>query len=849
MAGIKLSGILYIYEARLEARAVLVQEGFAILGIAIGVALLFASQIASASLTHSIAQLSSQLVGNAQTQLDARGPEGVNEHILGEIRRALGVQAVLPIFEQQLTVIGPRGERSVDLIGVNPSSVHITGPFLHRFSAKQLAAQHALALPTPLSNEIGAGPLEAVKLQVGSRFVETLIGATLDETAIGSLVHSPVAVAPIRYAQQLAGERGQLSRIFVKYNPASAKTTHAALARIAARWNVNLLPGTFDSRLFAVAVSPESQSETLFSAISALVGFMFALNAMLVTVPSRRALINDIRPQGASRWDTAKILLFDAAVIGAIACLLGLVLGDLLSIAVFRTTPNYLAVAFPIGNNRIVTWQSIAIAATAGIVATLVGVFWPLREIIARPLLPPRVGRTDDHRKSRMTIARLIIGTLCLALTTATLIFDTKAALAGNVALVASLVILLPPLYDVLIGLFQQLSNALDGIGSALAVTELRSPQTRVRSLAITATAAVAVFGVVEFQGIQKNLIRGLDTSSHEIDSAADVWVIPTGRTNVQATTPFAAVNTATFTHIAGIRRVNVFRGSFFNWGDRRLWVLAPASGIAHPIPSGQVISGDPTFASERVSAGGWAVLSQALAAEHHLRVGQEFTLPSPRPLTLHVAALTTNLGWPPGALILSSSTYARAWTSNAPTAYTIQTAPGVSAAAVRDRVRQALASAPGLAVETSAERDQRRYTIAAQGLSRLTQIRILVLIAAILAVIGAMGSMIWQRRELIAFIKVQGYEEATLWRWLLCESAVLLTIGCLIGATFGLYAQLLGSRFLATVTGFPIVFGVEGLAAVSSFVLVSFIALAVVALPGYLVVRVPPNTSAKPMN
>ena len=47
MTRMGLSGIRYIYEARLGARAVLVQEGFAIVGIAVGVALLLASQISS----------------------------------------------------------------------------------------------------------------------------------------------------------------------------------------------------------------------------------------------------------------------------------------------------------------------------------------------------------------------------------------------------------------------------------------------------------------------------------------------------------------------------------------------------------------------------------------------------------------------------------------------------------------------------------------------------------------------------------------------------------------------------------------------------------------------------------
>jgi hypothetical protein len=59
----------------------------------------------------------------------------------------------------------------------------------------------------------------------------------------------------------------------------------------------------------------------------------------------------------------------------------------------------------------------------------------------------------------------------------------------------------------------------------------------------------------------------------------------------------------------------------------------------------------------------------------------------------------------------------------------------------------------------------------------------------------------------------------------------------------FGLYAQLLGSHFLATVTGFPIAFNVEGLAAVGSFALVTVITVVMLALPGYLVVRVRPST------
>jgi ABC-type antimicrobial peptide transport system permease subunit len=91
--------------------------------------------------------------------------------------------------------------------------------------------------------------------------------------------------------------------------------------------------------------------------------------------------------------------------------------------------------------------------------------------------------------------------------------------------------------------------------------------------------------------------------------------------------------------------------------------------------------------------------------------------------------------------------------------------------------------------------------------------------------------------------LKSEGYGELELWRWLLCEAAVLLTAGCLIGAIFGIYAQLLGSHFLSAVTGFPIVFNVEPIAAIASFAMVTIVAIVMLAWPGFRAVRVRPRT------
>jgi putative ABC transport system permease protein len=50
----RLSSIAHLYRVRLKARLVLVQELLAVLGLSVGVALLFASQVASASLNGSV---------------------------------------------------------------------------------------------------------------------------------------------------------------------------------------------------------------------------------------------------------------------------------------------------------------------------------------------------------------------------------------------------------------------------------------------------------------------------------------------------------------------------------------------------------------------------------------------------------------------------------------------------------------------------------------------------------------------------------------------------------------------------------------------------------------------------
>jgi putative ABC transport system permease protein len=256
-------------------------------------------------------------------------------------------------------------------------------------------------------------------------------------------------------------------------------------------------------------------------------------------------------------------------------------------------------------------------------------------------------------------------------------------------------------------------------------------------------------------------------------------------------------------------------------------------------------VEGSIKTATARLHEGGWAVVSQTLAEEHHLHLGQRFELPSPNPTSFRVAALSTNLGWPPGAIILNSGDYIRAWGAPKPSAYNIIVSPGASPTVVAHEAQRLLVNekTTGLTVQTAQARERAQDAAARQGLTRLTQMALLALIAGILATAASVAAVTAQRRRQFARLKAQGLSRNLLWLALVWESALLIGAGCLIGALFGIYGQLLLSHALISVTGFPVVLSTHINTALESFTVVTVAAATVIAVPGYRAANVRPDT------
>ncbi len=827
--------VLALYGVRLRAR--LLQECLAVVGIAAGVALLFASQVSSSSLQSSVAQLSRGIAGKATLQLQARDPHGFPETMLKRVRELPGVRVAAPVLEAGANAAGPNGSEAVELIGADSSLSGLGGTLVHDAALRPFGGIGAVVLSAALSRRIGVTKFgQEVIFELGGHTAEAPLYKRPHEHQTGPLAAGAVAIVPLPFAQEMTRLGARVSRILVQPAPGSEPTVKAGLHALAGgRLNVETVG--HDEQLFANAAAASNQSSALFSAISALVGFLFAFNAMLLTVPQRRRLVVDLRRDGYAPRTVITVLLIDALALGLLACVLGLALGEELSIHVLHSSPAFLSLAFTVGGERVVSWQAIAVATGGGMLAAIVAVLSPLRDILSRDPLAATTPR-ESAGVARGVGRAALAGVVCLLMATAILLRAPDAAIPGMVLLVGALLLVLPFALGITLKVLRRLAGLRTGVVPHVAVMELNAAGAR--AVAIAATGAIAIFGSVAIQGAHGDLLAGLDGAARDTNAFTDIWVSPAGSYDLMNTTPFTPVDRAKLERLPGVRTVRLYRGGLMDYGERRVLVIAPPRQSTPLVPVGQVVQGDPIEAAERVRAGGWLILSRALASERHLRIGQAFTLPSPNPSKFRVAALSTNIGWAPGAITMNASDYAHAWGSEDASAYNIQLAPGATSVQVVRELERALGPHSGLTVKTAVKHVAQQSALSRQALSRLTQIATLIPIVAVLAIAAALGAMIWQRRPRLAKLKLEGLPRVDLWHTLLLESLLLLGVGCLLGAIFGLYGQQLADRALAETINFPVVYSITALTALSSLVLMTVTALAILAIPGYLAASVP---------
>jgi putative ABC transport system permease protein len=831
---------LYVWRVRQHP----VQELMAGVGIAVGVALLFGVLVANTSVTGSTPQLVHQLVGNARFVLASRSSEGFDEGVAEAAGRLPGVQVASPLLKESAVIEGANGHREiVQLLGVTASIVALEGESTRNLGVGSQLVAGGIGLPEGIANAIGARAGRRVTLLTDGSAHSIAVRAVLGTQTIGAVAESPVAVALLPTAQALTGRKGRVTQLLVRPAAGAEQTVLRELRRLAAG-RLEVAPADNELRLLENAAKPSNQSISLFAVIGAMVGFLLALNAMLITTPERRRFAAEMRTLGFTRRYILAILAFQAAILGVAGSLAGIGLGYVLSRTLFHQVPGYLAFAFILGAHQSISPIAVLAAVGCGVLAAFIAstpFVMDLRSEVSDAVLrePGEAGQSIAGR----TIAVLsLVGVALIAGVTALVLLVPSLTVAGGAILAIAGLCLLPAAFLALIYVLNAVSNNVPGSLLPIIIAELE--ETTLRSVALAGIAALAVYGSVAVGGAQHDLLRGLDAATVQYLDTADLWV--TSDNDIFIADSFPADHTlAAVANAPGVAHVHVYQGDMLNVGSRRLWIRARPGSDPTMIQASQLLKGNIVRATALMRHGGWAVISNGFASERHLAIGQSFTLPTPSGShAFKVAAITTNVGWAPGAITLNSIDYRRYWQTANPTALEVTLRPGVSLAAGKLSVTKAIAQRGGLQVQTSSERAAFYEAETRQGLRSLSQIATLLLIAAALAVASALSTAIWQRRSYLASLKVQGFDSRQLWRALLVESASILALGCFLGAILGVYGHALADHWLSMSTGFPAPFSLAAIEIIISLALVLGIALLVITLPGLSTARVPATES-----
>lgn len=821
-----LSLLLQFYRRHLRVQPV--RELMAVGGVAAGVALLFAVQVAHRSITGSFEEISHGVAGRATLEVAARGSEGFNERISAEVERLPGVKAAAPVLEQPIVAVGPHGRRALTLVGANEQITALGGTLAVRFLRTAESSRRGLmVLTAPTASAIGVLPGENVRILVGERTESVALDATVSSSELGAAAESPIAAAPLAIVQSIASLRGRVTRVLVQPNPGHEDTVRSELSKQFGSL-LNVRPVDTEAKLLGAAAGPEKQVTLLFGAISLLAGIILAFNALLLASEERGRFITYLLETGTPDGLIIASLTFDALILGIVGSLIGLVAGDVISLIAYRTVPGYIAAAFAIGGQRVIGTETVLLALAGGMAAAFIAASIPAFVILRASAAtePEGVGRaislTRKLRVSDAVVFAFGAALACVSVVTALLAPNTTViALLG---LTGGLVVCLPMIARYLLALAAAASQRSGDPSARLSVAELRGSPAR--SIALLATGTVAALLMIVIGGSVGDVQHAVSRGASDLLSSASVWVKPGGPENVYTTQPFAYQETQR--RLQGeqvVSSVVAWRDSFLDLPGRRVWVLGVPPETPDQIAPSQLIEGSLAAADTHIREGGWVAVSQPIAQEKHLHIGQRFQLPTPAGMaSFRLAATIANYGWLPGAIVMSAGDHAKLWSSYTASELAISLRPGVSAEEGQRAVQRALPAGSALAVKTTGERRAEASAVLGSTLQRLNDTTIVVIIATIVSVIALMIGAIWQRRGRLNSLMSIGMSTGQFARLVSYESASVLLSGCVIGITAGLLGQLLIDGWLHQTTGAPVHYSPAWKVAVQTLVIAAVI-------------------------
>ncbi|MDH2910882.1 MAG: FtsX-like permease family protein [Candidatus Eremiobacteraeota bacterium] len=826
------------------ARNGALRAAFTLVAVAVGVASLFAIDLANATAVASFARSVNVLSPRVNLQIVGAG-RGFDERTLLRVQRIPGVRSAEPTIAGEISIgrsTGPFAGTVLNTIGVD-----ITRAALPPGAAIAASSHFNLGQFIDESGVLVSDRLAAREgLHLGSRFKAWADGAPVHLRVMGLIpahrvgIDAYVAFVDIATAQRIFHEVGRLDRIDLVVDPARLREVRSLLARVLPPGAQAIAPKTRQDQVDRMLASFQMNLAAL-AYVALLVGGFLIYNAVAISVVQRRNDVGTLRALGASRMQILRVFLGEGALYGAIGSALGLALGALLAryaVAAVQTTVSTLY----IGSHADGVRFSLALAVKAYLVGVAIAVTSAAIPAFEASRTQPALAMRERGVSERG------LGRLLPISTAAAVVLLVAAWLSSRLPAVGSGI----PLFGYLAGalciagiaalapagvlLASLLLRAFAGERAVpgLAVGFLRgSPR---RYAVAVATLATAV-GMMLSIGILVASFRTTVAQWAYSALPADLYVTPIGGNDASSRGGFPGSVARKISALPGVRAVDSIRGfSVVVRGDLAELGATNLASFTNRRKLPFIDGPSPQRLGELMHGRDAVAISEPFAVHFGMHVGDTFHLDTPSGrVALRVVALYNDYSTGGGTFMMDESTFRRLYKDDTLDSLAVYARPGVPLGRLRSRIVEAMLP---LRAQVESNRELRGFALGVfdRTFAITGALYAIGTLVTILGTIGTLVALVIERRREIALARYLGLTRAGVVRSVLLQALAIGAIASVLGTALGL---LLGRDLIFVINkqsfGWLIGWNAPGELVLQSMVLVIVIALVAALYPAKL--------------
>jgi putative ABC transport system permease protein len=774
-----------------------------ILGVALGIGVLYASLATDAGITSSIDRTVRDLVGRADLRIEAFGSRGLSPQSLAAIEDAPGVVVAAPALERR-TYLSPGVDQTtpaapVTALGIDPDPearirdlVITKGTGLSGVDTPEALVTQTLAATDGLT--------------VGGTVTFTGPDGPVDLTIAGVLAgDGPVVgtggrtvVLPLATMQRLFAD-DTVSRVDVIAGEGATPDEAADAIGVALTSQPYVLSSPGDvARSLRSSTADFRSTTALIAAVALFVGAFLIFNTLSMTVTERIRELGLLRAAGATRGQLVAFVLTQAVALGVLGAVLGLVAGVVLAELMAAELRTVQSIPF----ERVdPSPASVALLLVIGVAVTIAAAIEPARRAGSIPPVEALRERLDPVASRRARLRWLVA--VFAAVGVAGLVVWPRdvgpegLARSALVYLVLLVAVLVAPwvlgALGRLAGLpFRGAFRMEERLARAAIVRDRSRTTLTVGALAVGLAMVVAVGGV-----------------AHQSRLAASVWlaeVIP-GDELLTSIRPVALDEdvVAELAGQPGVTRVSPI--ATFEVARDGVRLDAAAIRGADLLDDGRLrfIAGDRSRALSGLDAGGTAILPRAIAERTGLGVGSTLTLAvgGGSVVDLRVAGVVERtlpgavgeavlVGWPDATSLFGVE---------GADVLAVRYDPGAEATARPevDRIARESALEPTPLAQIAGAVDD----ALGQVFGLFDALAIVAVIVAALGIVNTLTVSVLERVRELGVLRAAGMTRGQVRRTVVVEAGILGLVGALLGIVTGLVA---GAILVVLAGGGPLV-------------------------------------------